>query len=244
MFMNRKSELTSEQGSKNRCLLALHAHPDDESSKGAGTMALYASEGVRVVLVCATGGEEGDILNPRMDQPGIKERMAELSEAELETACDLLGVERIYQLGYRDSGMPDTDSNKHPEAFANADPEEAVGRIVEIIRRERPEVVLCYDESKGYDHPDHVRVHEWGTARLFRSGRPGPLSGAGRAVAAIQALLLRDLHQDAVHEAARGRGGRGRREPLRRVARELGLVRLRRAHGHRPDRRWRLHRAA
>jgi mycothiol S-conjugate amidase len=78
MFMNRKSELTSEQSSKNRCLLALHAHPDDESSKGAGTMALYASDGVRVVLLCATRGEEGDILNPRMDQPGIKERMPEL----------------------------------------------------------------------------------------------------------------------------------------------------------------------
>jgi mycothiol S-conjugate amidase len=163
--MNSRPEPTS----KNRCLLALHAHPDDESSKGAGTMARYASDGVRVVLLCATRGEEGDILNPRMDQPGIKERMTELREAELQTACDLLGVERIYQLGYRDSGMPGTDSNQHPDAFTNADPEEAVGRIVEIIRRERPEVVLCYDESRGYDHPDHVRVHEWGTRAYFEA---------------------------------------------------------------------------
>jgi mycothiol S-conjugate amidase len=170
MFMNSIPKLTPEKSSKNRCLLALHAHPDDESSKGAGTMARYASDGVRVVLLCATRGEEGDILNPRMDQPGIKERMPELREAELQTACDLLGVERIYQLGYRDSGMPGTDSNKHPDAFANADAEEAVGRIVEIIRRERPEVVLCYDESKGYDHPDHVRVHEWGTRAYFEAG--------------------------------------------------------------------------
>src|SRR5919106_7026071 len=124
---------------KHRCLMVFHAHPDDESSKGAGTMAKYAAEGVRVVLVCATRGEEGDILNPRMDRPGIKERMAEIREAELETACDLLGVERIYQLGYRDSGMPETPSNKHPNAFWNAPPEEAVGRLVEIIRAERPE---------------------------------------------------------------------------------------------------------
>jgi len=152
---------------KRRCLLAIHAHPDDESSKGSGTMARYADEGVRVVLVCATGGEEGEILNPRMDRPGIKERMAEIRTAELETACDLLGVERIYQLGYRDSGMPESPSNDHADAFWNADPEEAVGKMVEIIRAERPEVVLSYDESRGYEHPDHIRVHEWG-ARAFR----------------------------------------------------------------------------
>jgi mycothiol S-conjugate amidase len=147
--------------------LAIHAHPDDESSKGSGTMARYADEGVRVVLVCATRGEEGEILNPRMDRLGIKERMPELREAELETACDILGVERIYQLGYRDSGMPGTEANRNPEAFANAPAEEVVERLVGIIRAERPEVVLAYDESRGYEHPDHVRVHELGT-RAFR----------------------------------------------------------------------------
>jgi mycothiol S-conjugate amidase len=153
-------------------LLAFHAHPDDESSKGSGTMARYADEGVRVVLVCATRGEEGDILNPRMDRPGIKERMAELREAELETACDILGVERIYQLGYRDSGMPDSEANKHPKAFCNADTEEVTGRLVKIIRDERPDVVLSYDESRGYEHPDHVRVYELG-ARAWREAGDG-----------------------------------------------------------------------
>lgn len=133
-------------------------------------MAKYAAEGVRVVLVCCTRGEAGDILNPRMDRPGIRERMAEIREAELETACDLLGVEGIYQLGYRDSGMPGAETNDHPEAFWKADREEAVGRLVEIIRSERPEVVLCYDESKGYEHPDHIRVHEWGTRAFFEAG--------------------------------------------------------------------------
>lgn len=164
---------------KNRCLLAIHAHPDDESSKGAGTMAHYAAQGVRVVLMCATGGEEGEILNPRMDRPGIKERMSEIRAAELETACDLLGVERIYQLGYRDSGMPGSAANERPEAFWNADPEEAVGKMVEIIRAERPEVVLCYDESRGYEHPDHIRVYEWGTRAYHEAGDPDAFPDKG-----------------------------------------------------------------
>ncbi|HYY43822.1 MAG TPA: mycothiol conjugate amidase Mca [Actinomycetota bacterium] len=156
---------------KRPTLLAIHAHPDDESSKGSGTMAKYAGSGVRVVLVCCTGGEEGDILNPRMDRPGIKDQMAEIRQAELETACDILGVERIYHLGYRDSGMPGAPSNQHPDAFCNADPDEAVGRLVEVIRAERPEVVLSYDESRGYEHPDHIRVHEWGRAAFEAAGR-------------------------------------------------------------------------
>ena len=152
--------------------MVFHAHPDDESSKGAGTMARYAAEGVRVVLVCATRGEEGDILNPRMERAGIKERMAEIRVAELETACDLLGVERIYFLGYRDSGMPGEPSNSHPNAFWKVDPEEAVGRLVELIRAERPEVFVCYDESKGYEHPDHIRIYEWGKEAFHAAGDP------------------------------------------------------------------------
>ena len=164
---------------KQRCLLAIHAHPDDESSKGSGTMARYADEGVRVVLVCATRGEEGDILNPRMDKPGIRERMTELREAELATACDLLGVAQIYQLGYRDSGMPESPGNKHPNAFCNADPVEAVGRLVEIIRKEKPEVILSYDESRGYEHPDHVKVHEWGREAFVAASDPDRFPDAG-----------------------------------------------------------------
>ena len=160
-------------------MLAIHAHPDDESSKGAGTMAKYAAEGVRVVLVCCTGGEEGDILNPRMDKPGIKENMAEIRKAELETACMILGVEQIYYLGYRDSGMPGGESNKHPNAFWNADPNEAVGKLVEIIRKEKPQVILSYDESKGYEHPDHVRVFEWGRDAFDAAGDPSRFTDLG-----------------------------------------------------------------
>jgi mycothiol S-conjugate amidase len=166
---------------KRRCLLAIHAHPDDESSKGAGTMALYAEQGVRVALVCATDGAEGEILNPRMDKPGIIDRMKELREAELKTACDLLGVEHIYMLGYRDSGMPKSEANAHPDAYWNVDPEEGIGRLVEIIRSEKPEVVLAYDESRGYEHPDHIRVHEWGTAAYHAAGDPAQYPDRGDA---------------------------------------------------------------
>jgi mycothiol S-conjugate amidase len=162
-----------------RCLLAIHAHPDDESSKGAGTMARYAKEGARVVLVCATGGEQGEILNPRMDKPGILDRIAEVRKAELETACDLLGVSQIYYLGYRDSGMPGDKANSHPKAFGRADADEVTAKLVEIIRKEQPEVILGYDESKGYEHPDHVAVHSYGTRAFAEAGDPSKFPDAG-----------------------------------------------------------------
>jgi mycothiol S-conjugate amidase len=190
-------------------LLALHAHPDDESSKGSGTMARYAKEGVRVALVCATGGEEGDILNPRMDKPGVKERMAELRKEELEAACAILGVEEVYDLGYRDSGMPKTDANKHPDAFWNANPEEAVGKIVAIIRKERPEVVLSYDESKGYEHPDHLRIHEWGRRAFEEAGDPNKHPDAGEPWAPSKLYYFATFtkkRMKTLHEAAAGEG--------------------------------------
>jgi mycothiol S-conjugate amidase len=190
-------------------LLAIHAHPDDESSKGAGTMARYADEDVRVVLVCATGGEEGDILNPRMDKPGIKERMPELRRAELETACDILGVAQIHYLGYRDSGMPGSSSNDHPNAFWKADPEEAVGRLVELIRKEKPQVVLSYDESRGYEHPDHVRVHEWGKRAFEEAGDPGKFTDRGEPWQPKKLYYFSTFSKrrmEALHEAATAEG--------------------------------------
>ncbi len=164
---------------KQRTLLAFHAHPDDESSKGAGTMAKYAAEGARVVLVCATDGGAGDILNPRMDKPGIKERMVELRKAELETACDILGVSEVYYLGYPDSGMPDSDANKNPDAFWKADPDEVMERLIGIIRKEQPEVILSYDESRGYEHPDHIKVWEYGLRAFEEAGDPDKYPDAG-----------------------------------------------------------------
>ena len=144
-----------------RCLLSVHAHPDDEASKGAPTVALYKTRGVRSVLVTCTGGEEGDILNPAMDRPEIRADLPGVRLRELQAAADIIGYDEVVLLGYRDSGMPDTEANARPDAFANADLDEAVDRLVEIIRRERPQVVLTYpDDQAGYPHPDHLRVHD------------------------------------------------------------------------------------
>ncbi len=142
-------------------LLSIHAHPDDESSKGAGTVAKYHAEGVRTVLVCCTGGEEGDILNPAMDRDDVRADIAAVRRAELDEAARIIGYDDVVMLGYRDSGMPDSEANGHPDCFAGAPLDEAVGRLVAIIRRTRPQVVLTYgDEQGGYPHPDHLRVHE------------------------------------------------------------------------------------
>ncbi|CAB4345957.1 MAG: mycothiol conjugate amidase Mca [Actinobacteria bacterium] len=144
-----------------RCLLSIHAHPDDEASKGAPTVAKYKTEGVRAVLVTCTGGEEGDILNPVMDRPEIRADLAAVRKRELEAASALIGYDELVLLGYRDSGMPDSEANARPDAFANADLDEAVGRLVQIIRREQPQVILTYgDDQQGYPHPDHLRVHD------------------------------------------------------------------------------------
>jgi len=143
------------------CLLSIHAHPDDESSKGAGTVAKYHAEGVHTVLVCCTGGEAGDILNPAMDRDDVRDDLAAVRRAELDKAAAIIGYDEVVMLGYRDSGMPDSEANSHPDAFANAPLDEAVGRLVAVIRRTRPQVVLTYgDEQGGYPHPDHLRVHD------------------------------------------------------------------------------------
>ncbi|CAB4608776.1 unannotated protein [freshwater metagenome] len=155
------------------CLLSVHAHPDDEASKGAPTVARYKTEGVRSVLVTCTGGEEGDILNPAMDRPEIRGNLAEVRLAELAAAAALIGYDVVELLGYRDSGMPDSEANARPDAFANAELDEAVGRLVAIIRRERPQVILTYgDDQQGYPHPDHLRVHDISLPAFDLAGDP------------------------------------------------------------------------
>ncbi len=144
-----------------RCILSVHAHPDDEASKGAPTIALYAASGVRSVLVTCTGGEEGDILNPAMDRPEVRENLHAVRLDELRRAAEIIGYDEVVLLGYRDSGMPESEANAHPEAFANVELDEAVGALVRIIRRTRPQVILTYgDDQQGYPHPDHLRVHD------------------------------------------------------------------------------------
>lgn len=159
--------MSANSSSHPRCLLSVHAHPDDEASKGAGTVHRYHGEGVRTVLVCCTGGEAGEILNPAMDLPEVRDRLHEVRMEELTRSAEIIGFDELIMLGYRDSGMPDSPENADPRCFARAPLEEAVGRLVAIIRRERPEVVLTYgDDQEGYPHPDHLRVHDVSMAAI------------------------------------------------------------------------------
>jgi mycothiol S-conjugate amidase len=147
-----------------RTLLALHAHPDDESSKAASTVAKYVSQGTRAVLVTATGGEAGEILNPEMDSPEVAANLAEVRAAELADAARIIGFDDVVMLGYRDSGMPGSDANDHPRAFCSQPFDDVLERLVGVVRSQRPDVVLGYDAHEFYPHPDHLRVHRLSTA--------------------------------------------------------------------------------
>ncbi|MCQ3813461.1 MAG: PIG-L family deacetylase [Acidimicrobiia bacterium] len=142
-------------------LLTVHAHPDDEASKGPATIAKYRSMGVHTVLVCCTGGEEGEILNPAMDRPEVRENLAAVRFEELQKAAKIIGYETVHMLGYRDSGMADSEANSHPDCFAAAPFAEVVDALVELLRAEQPHVVITYPDEQGlYQHPDHLRVHD------------------------------------------------------------------------------------
>jgi len=171
-------------------LLSVHAHPDDEASKGAPTCARYAAEGVRTVLVCCTGGEEGDLQNPNLQVDGapfyglegddVKAKLAELRPLELQRSVEIIGFDECVMLGYRDSGMKDSPANDDPRSFHQAEMDEAVGRLVAVIRRTRPQVVLTYgDDQRGYPHPDHVKVHDISLPAFDRAGDPSWYPEAG-----------------------------------------------------------------
>ena len=162
------------------CLLTVHAHPDDEASKGAGSVAHYHAAGVRTVLVTCTGGEEGEILNPAMDRPEIRDNLAEVRRAELERAAEIIGYDEVVLLGYRDSGMPDSPANADPRSFAAAPLDEAVGRLVAEIRRARPQVIVSYPKEQSfYPHPDHLRVNEISELAFDAAGDPDRFPDAG-----------------------------------------------------------------
>jgi len=150
--------------------MAVFAHPDDESFGSGGTLARYGADpDVRVVLVCATRGEAGEISDPALSS---KEKLGEVREAELRCACQVLGVDALHLLGYRDSGMAGTPENQHPRALARADFDEAVGRIVAHIRGEKPDVVVTFDETGGYGHPDHIAIHYFTKAAFVAAADP------------------------------------------------------------------------
>jgi mycothiol S-conjugate amidase len=153
--------------------MTVHAHPDDEASKGAGTIAKAKASGAKTVLVCCTGGEAGDILNPAMDTEEVRANIAEVRMDELAASMEVIGYDELVLLGYRDSGMPDSEHNADPGCFAQAPLEEAVGRLVAAIREHRPDVLITYgDDQRGYPHPDHLRVHEISVEAFDAAGDP------------------------------------------------------------------------
>ena len=147
-------------------LLAFHAHPDDEVIATGGTLARYAEAGEQVVVVTATDGAEGEIHNYE-DPHSLIPKLAEMRAEEVAAALAILGVKHHEFLGYRDSGMMGTDANQHPKAFWQADLIAATARLVTLIRRYQPEVMVVYDPFGGYGHPDHIQVHRVGVAAFF-----------------------------------------------------------------------------
>jgi len=140
-----------------RTILAVLAHPDDESFGMGGTLALYAQRGYQVHLVCATLGEAGTVDDEYMQD---YDSISDLREAELRCAAQSLGLTDVYLLGYRDSGMPGTPENKHPNAQINYSVEKVAGKVVQYIREIKPDIVLTFDPIGGYRHPDHIHTQK------------------------------------------------------------------------------------
>ena len=153
-------------------MVTVHAHPDDETISTGGVMAKYAAEGARVICVTCTGGEHGEIVVPELDTSENHAKLAELRAEELRRALEQLGPIESHQLGYVDSGMMGTPENEAPESFWNADLDEAVGRLVRIIREARPQVLVGYNDFGGYGHPDHIRAGQIAKLAWERAGDP------------------------------------------------------------------------
>jgi LmbE family N-acetylglucosaminyl deacetylase len=160
-----------------KTILAVLAHPDDESFGLGGTLALYAQKGYDTYYVCATRGEAGDVSEEHLN--GFKDK-AELRTDELMRAANYLGLKGVFFLGYRDSGMPGTQDNKHPDAQINHSIDEVAARIVKYIRELKPDIVLTFDPIGGYKHPDHIHVHQATNLAFEKADDPTfhPESGA------------------------------------------------------------------
>ncbi|MFB9375657.1 mycothiol conjugate amidase Mca [Kineococcus gynurae] len=164
-------------------LMAVHAHPDDESSKGAASMARYAAEGVEVLVVSCTGGERGDVLNPRLQGDARLARdMAEYRRREMAEAARVLGVQHRW-LGYVDSGLPEGDPLPPlpPGCFALEPLELTTNALVHVVREFRPHVMTTYDETGGYPHPDHIMCHKVSLAAFEAAADPEAFPAAGPA---------------------------------------------------------------
>ena len=176
-----------------QAFLACFAHPDDEAFTTGGTMTRFAASGATVALVCATRGEVGEISDPNLATP---ETLPQVREEELRCACDHLGVTDLTFLDYRDSGMAGTSENKDPRAFANISADEVLPRLVEIIRRLRPQIVVTFDPTGGYGHPDHIAIHKHTVAAFHAAADASQYPDLGQAWQAeklLYAVLPRSM---------------------------------------------------
>jgi len=183
----------------------VHAHPDDESSKGAASTAMYVAQGVEVLVVTCTGGERGSVLNPKLDRPEVVANMAEVRRAEMDEARRILGVSQVW-LGYVDSGYPEGDPLPPlPEGcFGLVPVEEAAAGLVKFIREFRPHVVTTYDEKGGYPHPDHIQCHKVSVAAFDAAGDPLAYPEAGEPWQPQKLYYHHGFHRHrliAIHEA-------------------------------------------
>ncbi|MBM9504551.1 mycothiol conjugate amidase Mca [Actinacidiphila acididurans] len=192
-------------------LMAVHAHPDDESSKGAATMAKYVSEGVDVLVATCTGGERGSVLNPKLQgDPYIEEHIHEVRAKEMEEARQILGVKQAW-LGFVDSGLPEGDPLPPlPEGcFGLQDVDEAAGVLVKLIREFRPHVITTYDENGGYPHPDHIMTHKISVVAYEAAGDPDRYPEAGEPWTPLKLYYNQGFNRQrtlALHETLLARG--------------------------------------
>ena len=140
-------------------LMAIFAHPDDEGAI-ASTLAYYANNNVEVTLVCTTKGEVGEISDPAL---ATRETLGEVRAAELQAACDILGIRHLRFLGYRDSGMEGTPENEDPRALVQGDTDVVMGQLVGLIRELQPDIVITFEPFGWYGHPDHQITSRWVT---------------------------------------------------------------------------------
>jgi mycothiol S-conjugate amidase len=164
-------------------LLSVHAHPDDESSKGAGTVAYYRSRGAEVMVVSCTGGEEGRVLNDSLDAAALA--MADrdlpgLRRIEMRNAAAVMDVQHRW-LGYADSGWPADGEPEPINSFASIPLDISAEPLVRLIREFRPQVMITYDENGGYPHPDHIRTHTISIYARDAAADPARYPGAGPA---------------------------------------------------------------
>jgi mycothiol S-conjugate amidase len=186
-------------------LLAVHAHPDDEASKGAATMARYVAEGVDVLVATCTGGERGSILNPAMDRPDVIANLSGIRHHEMQRAIEILGVHHAW-LGFVDSGLPEGDPLPPlPEGCFALEPLEiAAEPLVRLIRSFRPQVVTTYDENGGYPHPDHIMTHTISIEAFSAAADPDRYPGTGEPWQPSKLYYHLTFHRErfmALHEA-------------------------------------------